>query len=95
MLEKQNFIPEPEEFIGETPMTATLKEIKKLRDEEVRQVIAGKSEKMLIVVGPCSAHEPAPTLEYISRLGKLNEKVLLRDSRLVFSDSCIYCNHSY
>ena len=75
MLEKQNFIPEPEEFIGETPMTATLKEIKKLRDEEVRQVIAGKSEKMLIVVGPCSAHEPAPTLEYISRLGKLNEKV--------------------
>ena len=75
MLEKQNFIPEPEEFISETPMTATLKEIKKSRDEEVRQVIAGKSEKMLIVVGPCSAHEPAPTLEYISRLGKLNEKV--------------------
>ncbi|MBQ7880188.1 MAG: 3-deoxy-7-phosphoheptulonate synthase [Clostridia bacterium] len=75
MLEKQNFIPEPEEFINETPMTAALKEIKKARDEEVRQVIAGKSEKMLIVVGPCSAHEPAPTLEYISRLGKLNEKV--------------------
>jgi 3-deoxy-7-phosphoheptulonate synthase len=75
MLEKQNFIPEPEEFINETPMTATLKEIKKARDEEVRQVIAGKSDKMLIVVGPCSAHEPAPTLEYISRLGKLNEKV--------------------
>lgn len=75
MLEKQNFIPEPEEFIHETPMTAALKVIKKERDEEVRQVIAGKSEKMLIVVGPCSAHEPAPTLEYISRLGKLNEKV--------------------
>ena len=30
---------------------------------------------MLVVIGPCSAHEPAPTLEYISRLGKLNEKV--------------------
>ena len=75
MLEKQNFIPEPEEFISETPMTAALKEIKKARDEEVRQVIAGRSEKMLVVVGPCSAHEPAPTLEYISRLGKLNERV--------------------
>ena len=45
------------------------------RDEEIRNVIAGKTDKMLIVVGPCSAHEPAPTLEYISRLGKLNEKV--------------------
>ena len=75
MLEKQNFIPEPEEFINETPMTAALNEMKKARDEEIRAVIAGKSEKMLVVVGPCSAHEPAPTLEYISRLGKLNERL--------------------
>ncbi len=75
MLEKQYFIPEPEEFIAEQPLTAELEKIKRKRDEEIRAVIAGKSEKMLIVVGPCSAHEPAPTLEYISRLGKLNEQV--------------------
>lgn len=75
MLEKQYFIPEPEEFVAESPMTAELLKIKKARDEEVRDVIAGRSEKMLVVVGPCSAHEPAPTLEYISRLGKLNEQV--------------------
>ncbi len=75
MLEKQYFIPEPEEFIAESPMTAEHKKIKKERDEEIRAVISGKSDKMLVVVGPCSAHEPAPTLEYISRLGKLNEKV--------------------
>ena len=75
MLEKQNFIPEPEEFIGETPMSEELKKLKAERDEEVRNVISGKSDKMLVVVGPCSAHEPAPTLEYISRLGKLNQKL--------------------
>ena len=75
MLEKQYFIPEPEEFIAEKPLTPELKAIKKVRDEEIRDVIAGRSDKMLVVVGPCSAHEPAPTLEYISRLGKLNDKV--------------------
>ena len=75
MLEKQYFIPEPEEFINESPMTEALKKIKKDRDEEVRAVISGSSDKMLVIVGPCSAHEPAPTLEYISRLGKLNERV--------------------
>ena len=75
MLEKQYFIPEPEEFISETPMTAEMKKIKEERDAEIRAVISGKSDKMLVVVGPCSAHEPAPTLEYISRLGKLNQKV--------------------
>ncbi len=75
MLERQCFIPEPEEFIAEKPMTPAMQAIKAERDKEVRDVISGKSDKMLIVVGPCSAHEPAPTLEYISRLGKLNEKV--------------------
>ena len=75
MLEKQYFIPEPEEFISESPLTAEMQKIKAARDEEIRDVISGKSQKLLVVIGPCSAHESAPTLEYISRLGKLNEKV--------------------
>lgn len=75
MLEKQYFIPEPEEFIAEKPLTAEMRKIKAERDREIRDVLAGRNEKMLIIVGPCSAHEPAPTLEYISRLGKLNERV--------------------
>lgn len=75
MLEKQYFIPEPEEFMAESPLTPELKRIKKERDEEIRDVISGKSDKLLVIVGPCSAHESAPTLEYISRLGKLNEQV--------------------
>ena len=75
MLKKQNYIPEPEEFIAETPLTPALQAIKRQRDEEIRDVIAGKSDKMLVLVGPCSAHEAAPTLEYISRLGKVNEQV--------------------
>ena len=75
MLEKQKYIPEPEEFIAENPLTPALVEVKKQRDAEIRDVLAGRSDKMLIIVGPCSAHESAPTLEYISRLGKLHEKV--------------------
>ena len=75
MLKRQYFIPEPEEFINEQPLTPALSQIKQQRDEEIRNVITGQTDKMLVVVGPCSAHEPAPTLDYIARLGKLNEKV--------------------
>ena len=75
MLEKQYFIPEPEEFIAEQPLTAEMQTIKQERDEEICNVLAGRSEKMLIVVGPCSAHELAPTLEYVARLGKLHERL--------------------
>lgn len=75
MLEKQCFIPEPEEFIAECPLTAELKKIKEIRDEEIRKVLVGESNKLLVVVGPCSAHETTATVEYAKRLGKLNEKV--------------------
>lgn len=56
-------------------MPPALRALKGGRDEEIRAVLSGTSEKMLMVIGSCSAHEPTPTLEYISRLGKLNEKV--------------------
>ena len=75
MLEKQYYIPEPEEFMAESPLFPELKEMKRRRDEEVKAVVSGRSGKMLMIVGPCSAHESAPVLEYISRLGKLNERV--------------------
>ena len=75
MLEKQYYIPEPEEFMAESPLSPELKEMKRRRDEEVMAVVSGRSGKMLMIVGPCSAHESAPVLEYISRLGKLNERV--------------------
>ncbi|MFR1983227.1 MAG: hypothetical protein ACLS4Z_05455 [Christensenellaceae bacterium] len=41
----------------------------------MKAVVAGKSDKMLMIVGLARQHESAPVLEYISRLGRLNERV--------------------
>ena len=38
-------------------------------------MIKGESDKLLVIVGPCSAHDQKPVLEYVKRLGKLNERV--------------------
>jgi len=75
MFEKQIKIPEPEEILSAIPLPESLKKIKAERDRLVTDVICGKSDKLLVIVGPCSAHEAAPVLEYVKRLGKLNEKV--------------------
>ncbi len=75
MLIKQSYIPEPEEIIAEKPLTSALEKIKKERDAEIKDVLTGKSKKMLVVVGPCSAHDTASTLEYVARLGKVHERV--------------------
>ncbi len=75
MFEKQMRIPSSEEIIAERPVPARLAEIKRERDKLATDVITGNSDKFLVIVGPCSAHESAPVLEYVKRLGELNEKV--------------------
>ena len=75
MFEKQIKIPEPEEIKTDVPLPAELKAVKESRDKAVSDVIAGNSDKLIVIVGPCSAHAEKPVLDYVERLGKLNEKV--------------------
>ncbi len=75
MFEKQIEIPSAEEIIAECPVPKAIAEIKRARDRLAIDVITGKSDKLLVIVGPCSAHEPAPVLEYVRRLATLSEKV--------------------
>lgn len=75
MFTKQMKIPSPEEMKDRQPLPRSLAELKEGRDQLVRDVITGKSDKTLLIIGPCSAHESAPVLEYIRRLGRVNEKV--------------------
>lgn len=75
MFEKQIRIPSANEIHEAQPLPEALKKIKEERDGLVKNVINGTSKKLLVIVGPCSAHESAPVLEYVKRLGKLNEQV--------------------
>ena len=75
MFRRQNKIPSAEEILAAQPLPASLQKIKRERDELCKDVIAGRTDKLLVVIGPCSAHEKAPVLEYVRRLGALNEKV--------------------
>ncbi|HIZ72268.1 MAG TPA: 3-deoxy-7-phosphoheptulonate synthase [Candidatus Gallimonas intestinavium] len=75
MFTRQAHIPSPEELHGEMPLPPALAAIKKERDRLAMDVIAGRTDKLLLIIGPCSAHESAPVLEYVRRLGKLNERV--------------------
>lgn len=75
MFNKKVKIPEPEEITDKMPLPENLKGIKAERDRLVTEVITGKSEKLIMIIGPCSAHEQKPVLEYVERLGRLNDRV--------------------
>lgn len=75
MFNREAKIPEAEEILAEYPLPASLKKIKAERDALASAVIRGETDKLLVIVGPCSAHESKPVLDYVERLGRLNEKV--------------------
>lgn len=68
-------VPSPEEIREIHPMNQELVEIKKKRDEEIKKVFTGESDKFLAIIGPCSADYEDSVLDYLNRLAKVQEKI--------------------
>ncbi len=57
------------------PISEEDKLIKHSRDEEIKKIISGKSDKFLVIIGPCSADNEDSVLDYTYRLAKVQENV--------------------
>lgn len=68
-------LPTPDEIREQFPVPEHLTQIKHRRDAEIRDVITGKSNKFLVIIGPCSADNEDAVCDYVSRLARINEKV--------------------
>ena len=68
-------LPDPEEIKKKYPASEKVKGIKAQRDKEIADVFTGKSNKFLLIIGPCSADKEEPVLDYISRLVPVQEQV--------------------
>ena len=68
-------LPIPKEIKEQYPLTAELAQVKARRDKEIADVFTGKSSKMVLIIGPCSADREDAVLEYCERLAKLQEAV--------------------
>ena len=77
-MQNMNFkrkLPIPKEIKEQYPLTAELAQVKARRDKEIADVFTGKSGKMVLIIGPCSADREDAVLEYCERLAKLQEAV--------------------
>lgn len=68
-------LPTPEEIRNQYPITKQMEQIKQTRDRLIQDVITGKSDQFLVIIGPCSADNEEAVCDYINRLAKLQEKV--------------------
>ena len=68
-------LPIPEVVKAEFPLTERMVQVKAQRDDSIKAVFNGQSDKFLLIIGPCSADHREPVLEYLSRLRILQEQV--------------------
>ena len=68
-------LPTPEEIKQQYPLSAKLAAIKADRDNQIKDIISGKDDRLLLIIGPCSADHEDPVVDYVSRLAPVQEKV--------------------
>ncbi|MDD2979704.1 MAG: 3-deoxy-7-phosphoheptulonate synthase [Hespellia sp.] len=68
-------LPTPKEIKEQFPVSKKIAEIKEVRDAEIQEIFEGKSDKKILIIGPCSADNEDAVLDYLMRLRKVQEKV--------------------
>jgi 3-deoxy-7-phosphoheptulonate synthase len=64
----------PNQLKLDLPLTERAAELVRTAREEVREVLSGANGRTLVIVGPCSTHDPAALLDYAGRLLRLRER---------------------
>jgi 3-deoxy-7-phosphoheptulonate synthase len=57
-------LPTPSELIAELPLDARVADVVERGRDEVRAVMDGVDDRLLVIVGPCSIHDPEAAIEY-------------------------------
>src|SRR5690242_11526032 len=62
-------LPPPENLLREVPIRST--QMETLHDEtrkRVKRILAAKDDRLLVIIGPCSIHDPIAAMEYARKL---------------------------
>jgi len=68
-------LPIPADIKSQFPVSEKLAAEKLNRDKEIADIFEGKSDKFILVIGPCSADSEEPVMEYMHRLANVQEQV--------------------
>ena len=74
-------IPAPQEILAAMPLSPELVEIKNKRDQEIKAAFTRRNSKLVLIIGPCSAHDEEAVCDYIARLAKVQAEV--RDTIII------------
>lgn len=68
-------LPDAAEIKQLHPLSVKMMTRKEKNDEEIKKIFTGEDDRLLLIIGPCSADREDAVLEYIGRLRKVQEKI--------------------
>ncbi len=74
-MEFERKLPIPKEVKEMYPLNDELSKIVWDRDAQMKDIFSGKTDKLILIIGPCSADNEDSVMDYICRLRKVQEKV--------------------
>ena len=57
------------------PLTGEMARCFEQRDIQLKNILSGKDQRLLLIIGPCSADHPDSVLDYMQRLRRVQEQV--------------------
>ena len=74
-------LPTPAQVLADMPLSEAAQRVVVESRDAIRNVLHGRDDRLLVIVGPCSVHDPRAALDYARRLSALNGE--LRDELLI------------
>ena len=68
-------MPDPDTIKSEFALTPEMKALKADRDQQIADIITGKDDRVLAIIGPCSADNEDSVCEYVNRLTSVQEEI--------------------
>ena len=68
-------LPTPAQVLADMPLSETAQRVVVESRDAIRGVLHGRDDRLLVIVGPCSVHDPRAALDYARRLSALNDEL--------------------
>lgn len=68
-------LPTPAQVLTELPLDARARHLVASSRDEIRACLYGQDDRLLVLVGPCSVHDPAAALDYARRLERVRREL--------------------
>ena len=77
-MEFRRKLPIPKEIKEMYPINEAFARLREQKDKEVKDILSGQDDRLLLLVGPCSADNETAVLDYLTRLRKTADEVAER-----------------